>query len=303
MNLLIVGCGSIGSRHARNAQTLGHSVVLCDPDPARGQYTDYKTTLQQEHVDAIVVASPSNLHVEVAQYFAEKGIPICMEKPLATNREGLGKLLQTIKDKKVITMMAQSFRWHEGMLEVKRRLDAREFGKPLSVTYVGGQYLPDWHPGEDYRKEYAAQKSMGGGAMFTSMSHSLDTIEWLFGPIADYSGEKKRVGTLDIDADDTADVSCMTAQGVRVEAHADFLAQPAVHHMRIICERGVIEADFAAHTINGKPYTFDQNKRYLDELAYFIQLVKRGEHDPALDLAHGAHLVELMTSSRVKDLT
>lgn len=303
MNLLIIGCGSIGSRHARNAQALGHSVVLCDPDPARGQYTDFKIALEKEHVDAAIIALPSNLHVEAAQYLAEKGIPICMEKPLATRREGLEKLLQTIKDGKVVTMMAQSFRWHEGMLEVKRMLDALEFGKPLSVAYVGGQYLPDWHPGEDYRKEYAAQKSMGGGAMFTSMSHSLDTIEWLFGLIADYTGEKRRAGTLDIDVDDTADVSCTTAQGVRVEAHADFLVQPSVHRMRIVCEYGVIEADFAAHTINGKSYTFDPNKRYLDELAYFIRLVERGEHDPALDLAHGAHLVELMTDSRVTDLT
>lgn len=303
MKLLIIGCGSIGSRHARNAQALGHRVVLCDSNPERGQYADYKVALEQERIDAAIVASPSNLHVEAAQYLAEKGVPICMEKPLATSRDGLTKLLQTVKGKGIVTMMAQSFRWHEGMLEVKKILDSRVFGKPLSVRYSGGQHLPDWHPGEDYRKEYAARKNMGGGAMFVSMSHTLDTIEWLFGAITDFSGEKKRVGNLEIDVDDTASVSCTTAQGVRVEASADFLARPAHHRMTIVCERGRIEADFAANIINDTPYAFDPNRRYLDELAHFIALVGRGESDPALDLTHGAHLVELMTDLRIRDLT
>lgn len=303
MKLLIIGCGSIGSRHARNAQVLGHSVVLSDPNHERGQYTDYKVALEHERIDAAVVASPSNLHVEAARYLAEKRIPICIEKPLATSRDGLEELLRVVAEKKVVTMMAQSYRWHEGMFELKKILDSGVLGKPLRVSYTGGQYLPDWHPERDYRDEYAAQKSMGGGAMFTSMSHTLDTIEWLFGDIGEYSGEKKRVGDLDIDVDDTASVSCTTAQGVHVDASADFLAQPAHHRMKIVCEHGNIEADFVVNTINGKPYAFDPNKRYLDELAYFISLVERGESDPALDLAHGAHLIELMTDPRIRDLT
>ena len=303
MRLLIIGCGSIGSRHARNAEALGHGVVLCDPDPTRGEYPDYQTALAKERVDAAIIASPSNLHVEAANYLAEKGIPFCMEKPLATSREGLDALLQLVEKKNVLTMMAQSFRFHEGMLEIKKMLDENLFGKPLSVVYGGGQYLPDWHPGEEYRNEYAAQKKMGGGAMFTSMSHSLDTIEWLFGTIVDYRGEKKRVGDLDIDVDDTVEISCTTTQGVKIEANADYLQRPATHHMHIICERGTIEADFVANTINGTPYAFDPNKRYVDELAYFVKLVERGEADKELDLAHGAHLVDLMTDPRITDLT
>lgn len=303
MKLLIIGFGSIGSRHAHNAQALGHSVVPCDPNPARAAYADYKEVLQKERIDAAVVALPSNLHVEVAQYLIEKGIPIFMEKPLATSRDGLKALLRTVKEKEVVTMMAQSYRWHEGMLKLKKTLDSGALGRPLSVNYVGGQYLPDWHPGEDYRREYAAQRSMGGGAMFTSMSHTLDTIEWLFGDIVEYAGEKKRVGDLEIDVDDTANISCTTAQNVHIEARTDFLARPASHRMAVVCERGTVEADFVAHTINGEPYAFDSNKRYLDEMRYFVQLVERGEADPALDLAHGVYIVELMTDPRIRDLT
>lgn len=303
MKLLIIGCGSIGSRHARNAQALGHSVALCDPIPERGQYTDYKAALQRENVDAAVVASPSNLHVEAARYLAEKGVPIFMEKPLATSRDGLAELVQTVKKKKLITMMAQSYRWHEGLLALKKLLEDGTFGSPQHVVCVAKEYLPDWHPDQDYRREYAAQKKMGGGAMFTSMSHTLDTLEWLFGDIVEIEGSKERSGNLDMDVDDTVDVKGQTARGVSFNAHNDYFTKQPVNTIRVECERGVIELDLRGNKLNGEPYAFDPNKRYMDELAYFIQLVERGESDPAIDIAHGAHIVELMTDSRIRDLT
>jgi len=303
MKLLIIGCGSIGSRHAKNAQALGHSVVLCDPDPARGQYTDYKVALEKEHIDAAIVASPSNLHVEAAQYLAEKGIPICMEKPLATSLTGLAELVRTVKEKNVVTMMAQSYRWHEGLLALKKFLEEGTLGSPKRVVCVAKEYLPDWHPNQDYRLEYAAQKKMGGGALFTSMSHTLDVIEWLFGGVVEIAGSKQRSGTLDMDADDTADVAGQTARGVTFTAHNDYFTKQPSNTIRVECEQGVAEIDLRGNTLNGEPYAFDANKRYLDELAYFVTLVERGGADPALDIAHGAHLVELMCDNRIKDLT
>ena len=103
MKLLIIGCGSIGSRHARNARSLGYEVVLVDPDPTRGQYLTYEEALQKEPVDAAVVASPSNLHIAAAEYLVERSVPILMEKPLATSRDGLTTLVQSVEEKKLIT--------------------------------------------------------------------------------------------------------------------------------------------------------------------------------------------------------
>ena len=213
MNLLIIGGGSIGSRHARNAQALGHAVVLCDPDPERGQYADYTKALEQEHIQAVVVATPSGLHVEEALYLVDKGIPIFMEKPLATSCDGLDELVRIVSKKKVITMMGQSYRWHEGLLKLKALLESDELGAVRRVRYVSKEYLPDWHPERDYRQEYAAQKRLGGGALFTSMSHTLDFIEWLFGEIIRIEGRKERLGDLEMDADDTANISRQTQRG------------------------------------------------------------------------------------------
>ncbi len=38
-------------------------------------------------------------------------------------------------------------------------------------------------------------------------------------------------------------------------------------------------------------------------MRYFIQLVEDGASDLTLDIAHGAHIVDLMLDTRVQDLT
>lgn len=321
--LLIIGCGSIGARHARNARSIGARVVLADPNIERARvlaqeigaeatFADYREAAEKMPLGGVVVATPSSLHVKQALWCAGRGLPLFIEKPLATELAGLDELLSMVAAKKVITMMGQSYRFHEGFLKLKELLDKRVIGTIKTVEYVGGQYLPDWHPKEDYRKEYAAQKRLGGGAMFTSMSHALDNVEWLFGRVVDYSGSKSRKGDLEIDVDDTCDVEIGTDQNIKASVHFDFLAKPAVHFMKITGEQGSIEADFIAHKITvtsaaGKSmsfsYEFEANKRYVDELQYFLTLLEKGESDPALDVAHGRHLVELMCDPRIADLT
>ncbi len=321
--LLVIGCGSIGARHARNARSLGVRVVLADPNIERARalaqeigaeatFADYREATEKMTLVGVVVATPSSLHVEQALWCAARGLPLFIEKPLATELAGLSELLSVATEKKLITMMGQSYRFHEGFLKLKELLDTNVIGAIQIVEYMGGQYLPDWHPKEDYRKEYAAQKRLGGGAMFTSMSHALDNVEWLFGRVEDYSGSKSRKGDLEIDVDDTCDVEIGTERNIKASVHFDFLAKPAVHYMHIVGEEGKIEADFIAHQIivtdaagnkETLSYIFEANKRYVDELQYFLTLLEKGASDPALDIAHGKHLVELMCDPRIVDLT
>lgn len=323
--LLVIGCGSIGARHARNARAIGARVVLADPNQARTQAlaqeieaqavcSDYKEALEKlgSQIDACIVATPSSMHLEAALYCARRGIHLFIEKPLATQVEGLDELVEVVREHGVVTMIGQSYRFHEGFLALKKLLDQDVVGKSVEVTYEGGQYLPEWHPKEDYRKEYTAQKKLGGGVMFTSMSHALDNIEWLFGTVDTYAGTKSRVGDLEIDVDDTCELSIVTTQKVRVAARFDFLARPMVHRMRVQGTRGVIEADFIAHKIEvteeAQPaqvhtYTFEPNKRYVDELKHFLTLVSERVQTHEIDITQGKHLVDLMCDRRVVDTT
>jgi len=94
-------------------------------------------------------------------------------------------------------------------------------------------------------------------------------------------------------------------------AQYDFLERPHRSRVTIAGEAGTIDADFIQHTIvvtapDGSAETItiasDPNAHYVEELRYFMELVEGGESDPALDIAHGKHIVELMLDSRVRNL-
>ncbi len=323
--LLIIGCGSIGRRHAQNAQTLGLRMIVCDADierakelakevHAKAYYADYQEAYEKHSdISAAVVATPSGFHIEQALFLAQKGIHLFIEKPLAVTMKGIDTLLKTIDENKVIVMIGQSYRFHEGYLALKKLLDDKVIGSIYYVDFWGGQYLPDWHPDMDYRTEYAAQEKLGGGVLFTSMSHMFDSVQFFFGEVVDLSGWKARLSDLEIDVEDSVFCLIKTARNIIVQCQSNFLQRSPEHRMMIVGEHGTIDADFVRHTIsllrktseNNEitSYAFEPNKRYIEELKHFLSLVANGTFEHDLDIHTGIRVVELITSNKISAIT
>lgn len=323
----MVGCGSIGSRHARNAKRLGFDLVLVDRDRSRlcslGKeletdllYTDHRLAFNHcatngVIIDAAVIATPTHMHVHQALWLAKHGVHLFIEKPLSDSLGRVHDLAAEADRKKIVTMMGQSHRFHEGIIKLGELLDEGIVGKVLTVDYYGGQYLPDWHPGADYRKEYAARRDMGGGVMLTSMSHAFDIITALFGKIEKINGWKARLGGLEIDVDDFAFCLLKTDRGIIVRCGSDFLQRPQTHKMTVYGEHGHIEADFMRHEINyygttqgggSIKYNFDPNARYVAEMRHFVRLLASGVSRHPLDVHAGIETLENVLSPNVEDL-
>lgn len=116
MNVAIIGCGSIGARHARNARALGHRVTVYDRDPARGSVLPLAW---REQPDAAMICTPARTHGAVAARLAEGGYkgPLFVEKPLAVGRTPpalAGWPHPT-------TMVGYNLRFHPEALEIKAK--------------------------------------------------------------------------------------------------------------------------------------------------------------------------------------
>jgi predicted dehydrogenase len=351
MKLLIVGCGSIGRRHAQNAQLLGADIVLCDLNESLLRktctelggvpgYVDYQEAAEQEAVEAAVVAAPTSLHVPIATLLASRGIHLLLEKPLSNSLDGVAALLDVVKQNQIVAMMGQSFRFHEGFLELQRLLKEKAIGKLYHVYSYNGWYLPDWHIHEDYRREYAARRSLGGGVVLTSLSHSFDTFRWLFGEIEAIVGWKARLSSLSIDVEDSSFCLLRTAEGVVITCVADFLSRFPFSDMVLIGSEGHIVADFSNCLLkvwrtnekrfppgdphlaqdpgrikiiedgvqyNPEPervsYAFEGNHRYMAETAYFFERIRAREVQFDLDLRSGVRVLEIISDSRFKEIT
>ncbi|MCP4613883.1 MAG: Gfo/Idh/MocA family oxidoreductase [Planctomycetes bacterium] len=351
MKLLIIGCGSIGRRHAKNARILGADIALCDLNPSLmdqicievGQvpcYGDYLEAIDKADVDAAVVASPSSLHAEMAKKLALRSIHMLVEKPLSHSLDGIDSLLEIVRQNAVTAMMGQSLRFHKGYLTLKDLLDRQAIGKVHHVCACSGWYLPDWHVHEDYRLEYTARRSMGGGVSLTSFSHSFDTFRWLFGEVDKIVGWKANLGNLSIDVEDSAFCFLHTEDNVIITNVADFLSRFPRKDMVITGSEGHIEADFSNNLLklwrakekrfmpgvqiskdvprqvkiledgvqyDPNPeilrYDFEPNDCYMDEMTYFFKRVRNRDVEFDMDLWSGLRVLELINNEHFRDLS
>jgi predicted dehydrogenase len=209
--ILIVGLGSIGSRHARIARTLLPEAQIgvlrhrrCDDVPAGLDHCfDSLDQAMQFRPQAAVIANPATHHLEPALALGQAGVHLLIEKPIANAAEGVQALIDACQDKASVLMTAYNLRFLPSLQYFRDRLAGGEVGKILSVRAEIGQYLPSWRPGADYRQTVSARAALGGGVLL-ELSHEIDYLRWLFGDIKWVNAILATQSDLEIDVEDTA---------------------------------------------------------------------------------------------------
>lgn len=310
--VLVVGCGSIGRRHINNLKSLGITkFVLCDPNKETlrkagagienaALVTDFKDALK-EGPDAAIICTPSSMHLDMAKELVSRGVHVLIEKPLSHTIEGCEELERIVEEKGVVAMMAMCYRFHPAFLHVKALLDAHAIGKVYHANYYGGHYLPDWHPHADYRNEYAAKKSLGGGVVLTSI-HGLDNVRWLFGDVVEAFAFVDKVSDLEMDVEDLALGVFRMDNGSYVSWQTDFLQRTGQHRLVIAGELGTIRANMSDgsieifHVETGKwtseRVLFEINTMYVKEMKEFLECVHRKTR-PLLNIREGIKTLKL----------
>ncbi len=316
MKILILGCGSIGSRHARNLTSLGITkIVLCDPDESRLKslakevgtdmlYKDFKRAAKENpDITAAVICTPTAYHINSAVFFAKKKINLFIEKPLSNSLSGTKLLSKLVNHNKLVAMMGHSYMFENGFIKLQSLLKHKIIGKVYFASYLQGQYLPDWHQKADYRVEYSARKELGGGALLTLTSHTFYVIEWFFGRIKSIDGSiLDTLGPLEVNVDDSVFLMLKTKNNIIVQTINNFIVGLHQHKIIVEGEKGRLEYDFVEKKVNiflrdKKPKILGADKgpndRYVREMKYFLNRLKdRRKLDDNLDLESGIRFLE-----------
>ncbi|MFN2216948.1 MAG: Gfo/Idh/MocA family protein [Anaerolineales bacterium] len=311
MRFLIAGLGSIGRRHLRNLLALGEKDIILYrsnlstlPDDELEGF-QVETNLEDAlaaNPQAVIVANPTSLHLDVAIPAAEARCSILMEKPISHSLEGTDQLAQALKQHGGRFLSGFHFRYHPGLAQVKEWLSEGLIGEVVSVQSFWGEYLPGWHPWEDYRNSYAARTDLGGGVVNT-LSHPFDYLRWMFGDVQDVQAVTSSNG-LDLPVEDTADILLKFRSGCQAVIHLDYLRRPPRHTLEIIGTRGTITWDNGDGSANrfdveknewtkvNPPPGFERNHLFLAEMGHFLK-VARGEEQPRCSLEDGLAAVRI----------
>ena len=297
MKFLIAGFGSIGRRHLNNLRALGeqdillyrthHSTLPEDELKEIPVETDLDAALAQQP-DAVILANPTALHLGVAIPAAEAGCALFIEKPISNNFEHMTEFQQLVQKNNIKVLVGFQFRFHPTLRIIAGWLADGEIGTPISVQAHWGEYLPGWHPWEDYRKSYSARPDLGGGAVNT-LTHPLDYLRWLLGDVDELAALTGNHSDLELKVEDTAEILLHFRSGTLGTVHLDFVQRPPRHALEIIGNCGTIvweNSTGLARLYRSSdeqwqevfpPAGFERNRLFLDEMAHFIQVVKNNE--------------------------
>jgi predicted dehydrogenase len=270
MKILIVGCGSIGERHLRNLKKIfGGEILVCDNDESKLQrisqiykvrtFLNYDDSLK-EKPHLVLICVPTALHFPFAYKSLENNCHVFIEKPITSDLDSADKLIDLAKRKNLKIYVGFNFRFNPYFKEIKKMLDNRMLGTIYSARAYFGSYLPDRHPGQDYRKDYGGKKELGGGVILDAGSHIIDYLSWFFGDIVEVGAYIQKRSKLEIDVEDNAEILLRFKDDLIVNVHIDFLRRPWLHFFEILGEKGTLYWSFSAKECKLKFFDFAKRK-------------------------------------------
>lgn len=249
----VFGTGSIGRRHLTVLREVGAEVIAV---PVRSQRREeleaqgFATAASLAEARAwgaigAVIATDTGRHVSDALQAVSLGMPTLCEKPLAPAAAPARMLRKAVEEFSVPVYVACCLRFDEGLWRVRGMLEAIS---PLhSVRIECRSYLPEWRPARDYRDSYAARADEGG--VLRDLIHEVDYALWLFGRPACVHGKLANLGRLGIQAEERAEASWTTRDGVGVSIELDYLSRRRVRFLRAAGAGGELHYDLLARRI------------------------------------------------------
>lgn len=290
---LIIGCGSIGSRHAKNLSTLGVDLLVYDiQEETQEQLAQRTGAKKAKSVDAgiaadpdmVFVCTPSNYHIQPAKKAVRADCDLFVEKPLSNTDQDVEELVEIITEKELISMIGCNYRFHPAIQKVKELLEENVIGDIVSARIETGSYLPDWHPWEDYREMYSAKEGVGG--VMLDAIHGVNYARWFFDDEAVVTAMLSNESSLDMDPEDTAILITRYKNGTQCEFHFDYIQRIPIKSGQVTGEKGsirwggenktVVRSEPEANEwILEKDYSdWEINKMYLDMTQHFMKCVQ-----------------------------
>jgi predicted dehydrogenase len=294
---LVVGCGSIGKRHLGNLLKIGVKDILAfDPVETRRNEIrndfgvevvhDFESALE-DGVRHVLICSPTSLHLAQSITAARSGCNLFIEKPVSDRLDGVEGLIREVGKRRLQSLVGCNFRFHPGLIKVSALLGANVIGNVVSARAQFGQYLPDWHPLEDYRTGYSARKKLGGGVVLDRV-HEIDYIQWLLGEAESVTAMISRRSHLEIDTEDIAEILIGFKNGAVGSIHLDYVRRTYDCSLEIIGDEGTIQwcyqdnrvrwyvaEEKAWHELSWPKY--DGNDMYVEEMKHFIKMLNNEE--------------------------
>lgn len=217
MNIAIIGLGSMGRRRIRllmqyveNNSCSNWKLVGIDMNEERctacsqiynmETFSSIAEACNHIQLQCAIVSTSPLTHEKIIWDCLNNNLHVFTELNLVSN--GYDQCIQKAKELGKVLFLSSTFLYRKEVQYIKNEI--RKKGFRGTYRYHIGQYLPSWHPWEDYQNFFVANKA-------TNACREIFAIElpWLadcFGDINRIYSKHKKCSSLDVDYDDTYQV-------------------------------------------------------------------------------------------------
>jgi predicted dehydrogenase len=312
-NIGIIGLGSIGKRHARIVKEYLPNVKLHIVRSGKGpnvydpifddvSFYDSVTSFNKKDVDAVIICSPSSVHIEQSTNLIKANIPILVEKPLSNNLDKIHDFEKLATNSKVPILVGYCLRHSDSLNKLVELLSNNVVGDVSYVRIESSSYLPNWRPDSELISTVSANKSLGGGVLL-ELSHELEYAIRLFGPFIKVSASMNGSDSvLGLDVEESVDILLTNQNNVKVSIHLDFCNRALERSCRVYGNKGVLLWDgikgltsLSKDGVFDESWTFDQTRDDLfkTQLVHFINCIS-GEEMSLVPVKMGIDVLELI---------
>ena len=156
---------AIASRHA-----LPDDVCFSD-------YADLADAVPRLQVDAVIIALPDAEHVEALTRMASHGVPVLVEKPLATTPTELARLEGIVATATAPIVVAHVLRYTPFFRSIKALLDSDALGRLCTIRLE--ENIGYWHFAHSYVRGNWRRADLASPMLLAKSCHDLDLLRWL----------------------------------------------------------------------------------------------------------------------------
>ncbi len=189
----LIGAGNIGRIYVEAFSHVpdGEITVVCDAVPAAGEalaascgaefVPSFADAVRHPAVDAVIVATPSGAHADIAVAAAQAGKHLLVEKPLDITLSRVDAIIDAANRAGVMLGCVFPLRFSEGVAAAKQAIDAGRLGRITMADAYVKWYRPQSYYDGSWRGTW---KLDGGGALMNQSIHNIDLVQYLAGPVA-----------------------------------------------------------------------------------------------------------------------
>lgn len=254
MKILITGYGSIGKRHEQVLAGLKPEAIIdivsTHLNSSRFHFSTLQEVEEPSSYDYFVISSRTADHFHQLKYLDSRvsGKTILIEKPLFHESIPYSSSRNSV-------FVGYNLRYHPLIIQLKNLAAKHHF---RTVNAIVGQYLPDWRPGTDYRNSYSSSARLGGGVLL-DLSHELDYLQWVFGPLEWVQAAGGKVSRLEIDVEDAVSIIGKTSSGMIQNISLDYLSRIPVRRIHAIADDLTCIVDLIEGTLKLRSETADDS--------------------------------------------